>query len=367
MYWRLILFFVIIIGDSCVDRIDFNSPDAASQLVVEGLITDEPGPYFVKLTRTRKTLDFSATKTVSAIKVVIFDNVGNSEVLTETYPGFFSTKANGIRGIIGREYYVRIETRDGKIYESTPEKIMPAGSIDNLYSTFEEFQPLTGGPRYQFKIFMDTQGDPQGENLFRWKFNAAYRVVTNPELNTENAGQGRIPAPRSCSGFIFTKKDGLQQIGPCNCCTCWANIVDTKPIVSSNLVVSDGKFKGIEMGTVPVEYWTFFDKVLVEVTQLSISKIATDYWKTIRNQKDGSASLFQPSIGKAVSNVYQINGPEEVHGLFYAAGVTKKTLFLEVKDIPLGPSILPPPPPIIPESCLTVFPLATSQMPAGWR
>ena len=46
----LLLFFGLALMGSCVDRIDITIPKSnTGQLVVDGLITDEPGPYTVKL------------------------------------------------------------------------------------------------------------------------------------------------------------------------------------------------------------------------------------------------------------------------------------------------------------------------------
>ncbi|MFM9840595.1 MAG: DUF4249 domain-containing protein [Cyclobacteriaceae bacterium] len=353
---------ILLISDSCVDRIDFISSNAASQLVVEGQITDEPGPYTVKLSRTRKILDFSEGKPVSASKVVISDNVGNSEILTEIYPGAFQTKSNGIQGTIGREYTLRVETRDGKIFESSPEKINPSGTIDSIYYTFEKVLPPTGPPKYQFRIYIDSKGVAQSENLFRWKFTGTFKVQTSPELRTVPAGEGRIPDPPPCSGY----NKNLVEVGLCQCCTCWVNFVDTKPTVSDNTISSGNSYKNVEVGIVPVEYWTFFDKVQVEVKQLSLSGAAFNYWKTVADQKEGSSSLFQPSIGKAVSNIFIKNGNEEVQGLFYASAITKKVIFLSAANIPLGSGVIPSAPPPIPESCLAAFQFSTTQKPITW-
>ena len=354
----LILFSVLLISDACVDRIDFNAPDAASQLVVDGAITDSPGPYTVKLSRTRKILDFTSPKTVSASLVAIYDNVGNSEILKETNPGVFQTKSNGIRGTIGREYYVRIETRDGKIYESVPEKLTPTGSIEKIYSTFEKYSTVNGASLYQFRIFIDAGGDVGGENLYRWKFTSTYKVQTNPELHTTSIGEARVPDPRQCSGYVSDGSGGIRQVGPCSCCTCHVSQSSAK--VSSSQIISSGKFKGVEVGIIPVDYWNFFEGTRIEVSQSSLSKIAANYWTTVQAQKEGSASLFQPAIGKAVSNILSKNSTDEVQGLFSVSSLTTINYFLSVNDIPLGPSVIPAAPPAIPESCLLAFPNSTT-------
>ena len=360
------LFLCLLAGISCIEKADFNFVNTTSQLVIDGQITDQPGPYTVKLSRTRKISDFTEIKAVSANKVVLSDNAGNSETLTEIYQGTFQTKENGIRGVIGREYSLHVETRDGKIFDSAPEKINPAGYVDSIYYSFEEFQPQTGPTQYQFRIFIDSRGEAQGENLFRWKFTGTYFVQTSPQLRVKLVGQDIVPDPPPCSGYqniagVSTK------VGLCECCECWVSFVNTKPNVSDNQVVAGSSFKNVEVGVVPIEYWTIFNKTQVEVQQMSLSRTAFSYWKTVRNQKDGSTSLFQPAIGKAISNFSSKKGTYEVQGLFYASSISKKVIFLNASNIPPGVSIRPTAPPPIAESCILAFPFATNQKPINWQ
>ncbi|MFM9840596.1 MAG: DUF4249 domain-containing protein [Cyclobacteriaceae bacterium] len=394
---QLIFFFTFVLLDSCIDEFTIAAPDALSQLVVDGRITDAPGPYTVNLSRTKKLDDFISPRfTVSAKSVAIFDKNGNSEVLSETSSGTYQTSPTGIRGIVGREYFLRIETRDGKIYESIPEKINPSGTIDSVYYEFKKDVQLSGIAKYYFRIFIDSKVEPDGENYFLWKLTGTYRVTTSPELHILLQPELLEPppppkkTPRPCSGFIIDKRTGdLLKVGPCECCQCWANLVDPNPNVSDNQIVANGQFKKIEVGVIPVEFWPFWDKTMVTVEQMSLSKSTYSYWKTIRNQKVGATSLFQPAIGKATSNIFLKNGSEEVQGLFQASSISKKIIFLTSRDIPLGAGVIPPPPVIPPryvptgappiyeeflsepfvirESCLNAFKHSTTQQPPDWK
>jgi hypothetical protein len=361
----IFLLLIVFCGDSCVERIDFSSGNSNSQLVIEGQISDEAGPYTVKLSRTKKISDFTQTIMVSASKVVISDNSGTSETLTEVSAGIFQTKSNGIRGVIGREYTLRVETKDGNIYESSPEKISSPGSVEKIYYTFEKYFPTTGPPKYQFRIFMDSKGEEKGDNLYRWKFTGTYRAQTNPELHTKLVGQDRVQDPYPCSGYGI-KADILTQLKPCECCTCWAKLTNPKPIVSDIALVSGNQFINIEVGIVPVEYWVFYDKVQIDVQQISLTQAAFNYYKIIGDQKEGSSSLFQPAIGKAHTNMMLKSGTQEAQGLFSAFATSKKTIYIGVDNIPLGPEVIPAAPPPIPEPCATIFPFATYIKPNNW-
>ncbi len=380
--FKLLIFFLL--TDSCINRVEFEPSGFISQLVVDGMITDEPGPYTIKLSKTQPPYDATQIKKFSAKSVQLFDDAGHSELLTEVKLGEYQTSANGMRGTVGGEYFIRIETFDGKTYESVPERMNPAGFIENIYYVFDQFKPENGSTGYRFKFFIDAKGNSEGDNLFRWKLNATYRVETNPELHgpppplsdggAEVACDNKIPFgdPRRCGGYVIDAISGLIYVGPpCTCCTCWVTLQESKPNISSKQIYTNGAFKDVYVGQVPVEYWTFYDKVYIEVSQQSLTKKASAYWKTIQDQKESANSLFQPAIGKATSNVYLKNGEEEVQGYFFASALARRTLpqkFIKPSDIPLGPSVIVKPCPLLrKESCLLAFKNSTNQKPSFWE
>ncbi|MBL7877474.1 MAG: DUF4249 family protein, partial [Cyclobacteriaceae bacterium] len=132
---RWMVFFLLI--SSCVEPIYFDVPPAELQLIVEGLITDNPGPYTVSLSKAL-TLDAQSSEPepVQDATITLFDDEGNSEVFTEISAGSYSTN-NIIQGKVGHSYYIRVETSDGKIFESTPDKLNPVGEIEDIRFEYE--------------------------------------------------------------------------------------------------------------------------------------------------------------------------------------------------------------------------------------
>jgi Domain of unknown function (DUF4249) len=374
------LFVGLLLFNSCVDRVNIRIPNASNaQLVVDGLITDEPGPYTVKLSLSSKIESFLEfdTRPVSLAKVTIFDDEGNSEILEEKNAGdgIYQTKASGIRGVVGREYAIRIETHEGEVYESIPDKMNPVGEINDLHYELEAFQPLDAPTEYGFRVYVDAQGVPDSDNLFRWKFTGTYVVNTNPEFHTKPCVLDPLCCadPRPCSGFVLNGIGVLQSISNCTCCTCWVNQFEDKPYVSDNQFVSGGKFKNIAVAYVPIDYWTFLLKYRFEVKQMSLSRTAFDYWKTIQSQKEGGSSLFQPPTGKVRTNIFNKNRANEVQGIFYASAVKLKQkyltsesvdkLFLPIRNRNLcGPDFK-----TVNESCLLAFKYSSNKPPADWQ
>ena len=106
---------------ACTKVINVNLNDASPQIVIEGIITNNPGPYQVQIT---KTVNFSASNTyppVTGAVVKITDNVfATTDVLSETSPGVYTTHI--IQGIPGHSYQLNIET-GGQTY--TASSVMP--------------------------------------------------------------------------------------------------------------------------------------------------------------------------------------------------------------------------------------------------
>lgn len=365
----IVIFFGTLLLNSCIDRINIIVPDSySSQLVVDGVITDEQGPYTIRLTkaiRIEKFLQFNR-ETVTDANVTISDNFGTSELLTEKEPGVYETKSNGIQGTVGREYAIRIETKDGKIFESLPDRMNPVGEIEDLYYEYETFQPLAAPQEYGFRFYINTETISGIDNLVRWKFTGVFKIDSHPELHTVNKC---APDPRLCSGLVFVD-GGLRRVGECTCCTCWVTRNESTPHVSDNQFVTQGKIKKVEVGYVPIEFFPFQQKYRVEVKQMSLSREAYNYWRIIQSQKQGAASLFQPPTGKTRTNIFAKNGIEEVQGLFYASSVKTKQIYLTNADVPINLRV-----PLwdcevdgtIAESCLYAFKFSSNQPPADWK
>lgn len=363
-------FLFLLIIFSCVDRIAIPIPsEFADDLVVDGLITDEQGPYTVYLSRVSK-VDGQSKKgiAVSAVRVTISDNFGNSEILTENPLGTYKTKVGGIKGVIGREYTIMIETRDGKVYQSSPEKINPVSDIDNLYYQLETSN-LGGVPKYGYRIYIESKALSNSENLMRWKLSGTYIVETFPELHTIRCGESVCPDPLPCSSYALDNGAVAVVVGKkCECCRCWVTDQEDKPKVGDTQFVLAAKSSTVEVGFVPIDYYRFFEKYRVEVKQMSISRPAYDFWRAVQLQKEGTGSLFQSPAGRTKGNLFEKSGAS-VQGIFYAAAVKSRQLYIRKQDVnvQIAVPINVAGPGKIPESCINAFEFSTNQQPSDWK
>ena len=94
------ILFIALVFTSCEKTVDLDYKGNQSKLIIEGNITNEPGPYFVRLTKSIPLSDTGSYPTVDNAVVTIRDDAGNSETLTSQGNGKYRT--NSLTGVEGR-------------------------------------------------------------------------------------------------------------------------------------------------------------------------------------------------------------------------------------------------------------------------
>jgi hypothetical protein len=364
---RLCSLALIILTSACVDRIDIDTDlSQGFPIAVEGFITDQPGPYRVEISKSFDMESKQSLKApISVRKVVISDDHGQSEELVEISQGVYLTSAAGIRGEIGRAYRLNIQTLDGRVYESIADTLKSSGSVDRVFHEFKEDKDANGTTTYGFDVFFDANAGSASSYYFLWKFKGTFQVDTNPELHVVSCGESKCPDPRPCSSYALINGK-LEYVKVCECCSCWVDFFNETPVVSDDQLIRDGKFTKIKATYIPVTQWTFMYKVHAEVQQFTLSRQAFTFWKAVQAQKQAVTSLFQPVTGKVQGNFVQLSGePGPMEGLFYASAVTSKSIFIQRNDVP-SEGMIPPQDLPYAESCMSLFPNSTTQMPDFW-
>ena len=149
--FRLLLPLSIAFLTSCEKVLDIKLKDAESRVVIEGNVSDQPGPYTVTLSRS---VSFNAPNVFPAIsnaRVIISDNAGNTDTLRETEPGTYQTR--NLQGVPGRNYFLKV-LADGQLFEAV--STMPAPvTIQEI--TVEKFKFNEKEKAVEIK-FMDPAG-----------------------------------------------------------------------------------------------------------------------------------------------------------------------------------------------------------------
>jgi hypothetical protein len=360
-----------------VDRLDFDVEiNSDFPIVIDGFISDQPGPYIINVSKAFDIESKSSQKApVSVKQIVISDNKGNSETLTESSIGVYKTKPNGIRGIVGNVYKIRVELPAGEVFESTPDTLVAGSAIDTLYSLYENETDISGKREDRYRFFIDTQLTELSGIRFKWFMVATFQAETRPDLDDSGCyyEDGRCNFRPPCSGLVNQGyyPPNLIQASPCTCCTCWYKLYSPTPTLSDDYYSGTGLYRGVDIGTVPVTPWTFMHKVKVVAYQSSVSKNTFTFFKAIRDQKEAINSIFQPVTGRIPGNFVQLNGnPRPLQGIFYATALRSKSMTLNREDFAEADELL-----TLEElvglkigmvSCLSMFPNATNEKPSDW-
>ncbi|GAB3947109.1 hypothetical protein GCM10028805_18770 [Spirosoma harenae] len=306
LYAQLFLYALLVV--SCITEFQPDTVSIPVSLVVDGQITDQPGPYTIRLTRTAdysyKSLNLLETGAI----VTISDNQGNQEVLKEqSSGGVYMTAATGIRGVAGRSYKVTIQTKAGKKYESDLEVLVAAPPILKLYYEYtKESGGATTAKNQGWNVYLDTKDPEVAGNFYRWSWQ--HYEFTEVCSKTEQAN-GTIIGRGCCS--------------PCWDITRCYNCIDVTSDVDINGKAISRQF----IMRVPYKSKS---RYYLEVQQQSISKGAYEFWKSVRGLVNNTGGLFDTAPSTVSTNLHCTNDPTAVvYGYFGATGLSEQYLFVD--------------------------------------
>ncbi len=338
------------------------------------MITDQPGPYTVKLFKTKPINDqIGNSLDVSGATVIIEASDGTSEKLKEMAPGNYATSATGIQGVVGKTYVLKIATAEQAMYESEPEKLVAVGDIRTVYGEFD-LQEIPENKYYTstkngFQISVDADVLPEQEGRVRWRTTRTFEIKTYPAQRQKYVAlrSGAVvlqPDPPECSGWIYTSRSGLQDIkGKCDCCECWITEYSSTPILSNENFVKDNALVKFPIDFIPASRRIFNQKCYLQVEQMSISENVYSFWDKIAKQKKTASDLFQTPLPNTRGNIKAISANAiPALGIFSASSIKVKTLTIDRSEVPY----FLPGMDTVKDSCLGIYKVSTIKKPPFW-
>jgi hypothetical protein len=378
---KLVGFVLLLILYSCVTPF-YSNQDYEPAIVIQGDITDQPGPYEVVVSKTIPILQQGANpklipSVISGASVIIADDQGHTEVLKENPYSLGHYLTQSIQGTIGFTYTLTVNTAEGT-YQSYPEKLGSVGDFKLNYTFVENpVGKITQGEGSGngFKITLDCDVPPEQEGRVWWRVHGTYHIYSHPELRVAFAPGKEIaliPDPPRCSGYVIgvapTNRGQLVPAKPCTCCDCWISEYNLSPLISDNRYVNSS-IKDVPLFFVEANRRTLFDKYYLEVIQLNPSERIYDFWRSIRAQRSNSSNLFQTPPPKAKGNIFANSANAiPVIGYFSASAVKVHTIEFHRSDVPFDIFQID----TIKQSCLdywkysSVIQNVTTEKPSFW-
>jgi len=281
-------------------------------LVVDGMITDEAGPYTIRLSYS-SPLRYVAVKPVTGCMLILTDNTGYSETLNETNAGEYVTTNPAFQGIIGRQYKLTIYTPDDKTYESPFQELKSPVGIDTVYAELESKPNPDGDNELEgYQFFVSSETAIEDTNYFLWALEQTYQFNANYRARLMFDGQmHHVSFPT----FNYT---------------CWKTEPVTEVFTFNTGSLGKPVIKDFPLHYVSTETKAIFIKYSLLVKQLRLTKAAYDYWDAVQKQIEGQGALYDRQPYQIRGNISNINNPDEpVLGYFFTAGISEKRIFVE--------------------------------------
>jgi len=298
----LIKLFCLILLNGCIVQFTPETEEEKELLVVEGLITDQPGPNTIKLSKSLPFGKKSEAKPLSGCSVALKDDLANFYPLSEKVAGTYVTNPSAFRGQAGRFYTLEIVANEGtKItnYESFPVEMKPVPPIDSIYyektvikEGFENYFGIDG-----CNIYLDTH-DPENKcKYYRWDFDETWilRLLFPSEKNK-----------------------------------CWVS--DTTHVINFK---STAAFNESRITRQPITYISNITdrlktKYSISVNQYSLNEDEYVYWEKLQNITQQVGGLYDVIPASVPSNILCIDNPEErVLGYFSVSARSSKRIFIK--------------------------------------
>jgi hypothetical protein len=315
---RLVFLMVVLLG-SCVEKIDFPLNRGVEKLIVSGQINNLNEPQIIYLSETTSAnrepissgiyfVNNDLPRPLQGANVKVISSDGSQVTFRETKPGQYEFRAS--LGLMpGANYRVEISF-EGRTYTSEAESLNPVIGTDKLSYTFDrgifKDQPETAF----ISIITEVQLPEQVGNYYlRWDVDEAYfwdlTFFPNP-FNTP---------PPPCYVFGYPDAERITLLN--------GDLLN-RPSGSSSQVIAKR-----------IVDESFLSSHYFNVRQTSISKNSYDYWRKVRELVNNTGSVFDTPPAPIRGNIRNVNDPDEVVlGYFEVANVKLSRIFTTRADVP---------------------------------
>ncbi len=345
---KRLIYIIILLPVACIDPYKVEVPEGQQLLTVEGLIHSGPGPHAITLSRsaTYGSVFEGLIRPITGATVVVRDDEGRITFLQEGEEarGSYFTPG-GFRAKIGKSYTLQIQTPEGKVYTSLPERVESVPDIQAI-SINTVTVPVEGEttPRSGVQLISEINDPADQNNFYFWRLGPIVHVLeARPDLFVNR--ETRTPAPKAC------------------CFTCYRTEVTGN---QSLFIAVDDNFNGLTT-RIPAAFiednsLRFVNQLRADLKQYSVSQGAYRFLRLVKQQAEISGSIFDPPPATIRGNIISLEDPNEVVlGYFMAAGESSRRIYINKSDLTFRQVSG-----TIPDDCRTVFG-AVVDPPLDWN
>jgi len=293
---------LILLINSCIVQFIPEIDEDKELLVVEGLITDQPEAYSVKLSKSLPLGRKNVAKPVKGCIVKISDDLDQVYTLKESVPGTYVTDPIKFKGKIGRKYTLHISTNTTNYnlnYESLPMEMKPVPEIDSLYyekKTIKEKDDISQAVE-GCQVYLNTHDPANNCKFYRWEYSETWEF--------------RLP-------YDVTNNK------------CWLSDNSDRINVKNTSVFEEDRINRYPLNFISNVTDRLKVKYSMLVNQYSLNEDEYMYWEKLQNVSEHVGGLYDITPAAIPSNIYCIDDPnDKVLGYFSVSAVTSKRIFIK--------------------------------------
>jgi hypothetical protein len=286
----------------CISEFVPRTTQDQEMLVVEGLITNRPETYTIKLSAPFHLGSNNVSHPISGSEVWVTDATNNSFVFTETQPGIYTSDSSKFQGVIGGIYTLHINTNSkniGSNYQTIPTELKAVPPIDSIYYEKLTFASDANGiPTQQgAQIFLDTHDPTNQCKYFRWEYLETWEF--------------RLP---------YMVPNSL----------CWISNKSDLIHVKNTSVIAEARVVKYPLTFIPNTTDRLREKYSILVNQYSLNEDEYLYWEKLQNISEQVGGLYDIIPSAIPSNIYCVDDPnQKVLGYFSVSASASKRVFIK--------------------------------------
>ena len=298
------LLILCLLVTGCVEQFIPEIAEDQNLIVVDGIITDQPGVYTIKLSKSSPLGSKILTKPLTGCTVSITDDLNNTVYLTESKllaeSGTYFTDPLNFSGVPGRKYVLEIKTNNSTTthytYRSLPMEMIPVPRIDSL---FYKKVTISGKTVEGCQIYLNTHDQADNCRFFRWDYTETWKF--------------QLPLYAT----ILNR-------------TCWITNNSKRINIKNTSVLSENRINNFPLVFISNETDRLSVRYSILVNQFSVSEDEYNYWEKLQNIAEEVGSLYDITPSSVSGNIYCVEDrDEQVLGYFSVSSKHSKRIYIE--------------------------------------
>jgi hypothetical protein len=344
---------------SCYKVYDAKINRAEKVLVVNGMITNKPDVYNIRITYAESLNSIAAAEPAREAEVYVTDNMQNRYQFNEKKSGNYISDSIQFTGIPGRTYRLHIITTDGQMYESDPQRLFPEVKTDSVYGEFTNKETLEKSTGYKVNtpgavILVDVINNTDTLPRFRMVLNVVNQYFDQDYSQGLNIHYNYYCWQTVSANTEISLTGGDYSVNSASLRKYLIGFVDSylKFLAvgySKRINEGDSSATAIENGG--YGFWEHHGQILY-LNQYTLNNETYLYYKSLNEQIQSEGKIFDPIAAQLNGNIKCITDPSrKAIGFFEASSVSCSRYNLDFRNLTNSrptitkyPYILPPEP-----------------------